>query len=79
MKEQIAIDDFVIVMPSMGRASLSRVRRTLLDVLCAQTGHLLWRIHGSQQDNPEGSLPLAVSVCRRCGQGGYVRGDYYRG
>lgn len=79
MKEQIDINDFVIVEPTTGRHQLSRVRRALLDMLCAQTGHLLWRIQGSVRDNPEGSLPLAVSVCRRCGQGGYVRGDYYRG
>lgn len=79
MTERVAINDFVICEPTVGRGCLSRPRRLFLDLVCALTGHLLWRVQGSRRELPGDSLPLATSLCRRCGQGGYVRGDYYRG
>lgn len=76
--EHTAIGDFVPLDETTGRYCLSWWRRVLLDFVCRQTGHLLWRLHGSRRDNPEGSLPLNVTICRRCGLGGYVKGDYWQ-
>lgn len=78
MKEHVAINDFVICEPTVGRNMLSPARRWLLDRVCALTGHLLWRVQNSRREFPGDSLPLQTSLCRRCGQGGYVQGDYFR-
>lgn len=67
--------DFVIMDDCIGRLSRPRWAKRALDLVCRLIGHNLWRT-GAVRDNPEGSLPVKATYCRRCFKGGYVRGDY---
>jgi hypothetical protein len=67
--------DFVVQHACMGRPR--GWRRVVADIACLLLGHNLWR-SGCRIDNPDGSLALNASYCRRCFKGGYVKSDYWR-
>jgi len=67
--------DFVVLNDCAGRGWQTPLRRRFLDLVCRLTGHLLWRT-GAVRDDPQGSLQVRATYCRRCFKGGYVRGDY---
>lgn len=69
--------DFVWVNDCVGRTNREPWVRGWFDMLCRLLGHNLWRT-GSVRTNPDGSLPVKASYCRRCFKGGYVQGDYFR-
>jgi len=68
--------DFVVLDVCIGRSCLPTVQRWLLDAMCYTTGHLL-RTLKLYRDNPDGSLPVYATYCRRCFKSGYIRGDYH--